>query len=1147
MIINKKKVWRARVGATCLVCMLTTLIGVAGACSNLDNSTSSSIDSPISISPLPDHYETYAVGETISIRSSVYNVNGESLMLYGTLLKGGETCASVTPETWEKNYVFTETGEYVLMWYYEKDGEITVVKNEELTVGYQPYFNISFASEYLTGDSVSLMAECIYEGYTFDTSVEVLSPYNELLSLSDMDLTFTESGKYKVSYSAKVGNETFTRDYWLTAVGRMQNYKDYIRPISGVQNVIPEFVAPDYIADYIDPNDPEGEAKATGGKGVLVEMDGTAAFRYRNIVDLNTFDETIDLVKFAVLGSDGYVDLNNLQINLIDAYDSSNTIAFHLQCVNNSQTQWVYANVLYKNVKYSRTDSGTMRIDSRYGRGTNILFKTDLLKTALQYDSFTGKGKGNNPLNADVGKATWGHFQINYANKEFYVYEGQYNSKVSKQKQALIVDLDDTNQVGAYNEWQGFTTGEVYIEISVVGQGSRTGVILQEIAGEKLYENNDNDMGASAWFEEEKNGMLPSGETGTFYPFATVAYTLDTIDGKILMPEYKVVGLKREIFEGLKYTDVAFNQNGFTPTQKGRYFVTYQLQDQDGNVSKQTECFDVVDDLGEMSVQFSQELPTSFMVGQYFTVPKLIKKGFSHLSNTQESIIYNGVEYASRTYEKILLDKAGTIVFKCSYKDFLGREYVYEKEYSVTLSEKPVTNMLGVLPSYVVKGSKIVLPAMSAINYGKEATAGKSNAEWKLIVDGQEINTKERMVEVAKNHGETMLVEYKIGEETKYSYEIKVVEAKYLHDRFYPVSGDVKATAEKYCINLTATEDSVVDYINALILDDSTYTIPLTFTFTEMQTTTFESVDVYYEDYKNPEACIFIRLINENGEIKAQINGEGQKYSIELENGRYRFAYRLEEKKFTFATKETVDTTADGKDFGGFASKLLKVRFVFNGITAQTQLNVYEISSLTFISAYEKDNETLKEYVDKSKPLLVSEKTYRDNSMEFGSEMFIPAIEARTPLTGLMPARITVTSPSGKTIVNNQNAYNDQSFTLNEFGDYKIIYKVEVPRGTETTIYNFRVYPKDRPQITLSKDLQGTYKVGAKIVVPLINVSGATDYEVSCYIVKPDYSREKVEIGKEITLTQYGTYRFEVVIIDEFNTTYERWSFKVEV
>lgn len=1149
---TRRKIWETALSVLCAACMGTAFLGALGACSDEGETPPPTTSDPTEkpVSALPEYYETYAVGETVSIRSYEYSVNGESVMLCGALIKDGATYASVTPEAPESDYAFKEAGEYTLVWYYVKDGVQKIVKNEELTVGNQPYFNVVFASEYLTGETISLTAECIYEARSFDASVEVLSPYNEAVALSDMALTFSENGTYKVTYSAKLGNETFTRDYWLTAVGRAQYYADYINPVSGVQSVTGEVTAPDYIADYIDPADPDGEAKATGGKGVLVEMDGQGAFRYRNIVDLNTLDKSTDIVKLAVLGSDGYDVLTNLEIKLIDVYDNDNTVSFHLQKVQNKSVtgtaEWVYANVLYKNVKYSINANGGMYVNSRYGKGMNVMFSTDLLTTDLSYNAETGKGSGNGAQNGDVAKATWGHFQIDYANRQFYVYTGQYNSKQSAKAQTLIVDLDEPDQVGTDNEWQGFTTGEAYIEISVSAQGSKTGVILQEIAGEKLYSDNENDGAPSAFFAEKTDGMLPTGETDTFYPFAAPAYSLDIIDGKVLQPEYEVVGLKREIIPGLKYKEVDFAEKGFTPAQEGRYFVTYRLRDRDGNVSEQTEYFDIVNDLGEMSLQCSYELPTAFTVGEYFTVPKLIKQGFSYLSEASESVSYNGAEYASRTYERIFLDKAGTITFKCAYKDFLGREYTYERSYPVTVSEKPITNMLGTVPKYAIKGKTIVLPDMTAIDYNKETTGGKSNAEWKLLVDGQSIDTTERSVKITKNHGETTSVEYVVGNETAYSYEIKVVEANYLGDRFYPTSGDAQSITKKDCVSLTATTDSTVDYVNALILDETTYTIPLTFTLTEAQTGAFESVDLYYEDYENAEACVFVRITKDGNVVYAQINGEGERYPVTKTNGTYNFAYTIATNTFTFATKEVVDTTAAGKDFSGFASKLVNVRFVFNGVEAETQLNVYALSSLTFISTYESDGVTIKKYVDKSRPALVSETTYRDNSMGLGSTMFIPAIEARTALSGLVTARITVTSPSGKNVIKNQNAYNDQSFTLDEYGDYKITYTVPMGLGTEEIVYNFRVYPKELPTITLSKALQATYKGGTKLTIPALQVDGATEYEAKVYLVKPDYSREKVEAGKEIALTQYGTYRLEAVVTDEFNTTYESWTFKVE-
>ena len=695
----KKNTKRILLIALCLSLLLSVFAFVG--CKDRGGDINTDGENNVIVSTLPEYFETYAVGETIYIENSNVKVNGKTYLLYGVLIKDGNIYTTLTPEQSFVTYRFEESGKYSVLYYYVDNGVQYIVKNVDFTVGVQPYFNIAFKSEYLVNETIALTADCVYEAAKFSSSVKAVSPYGEELDVSKLQLALNDNGIYKVTYSAQIEEDLFVREYSFNVTGRAKYYKDYILPISGVTNTVDDYVAPDYVSDYVDLPEQDG----TGGKGVLVEMEGRGSFRFRNTIDLSEADKNTDLIKFAILGADGYDQLTGMKVKLVDVYDADNTVYFDLSAVDNipnpeiensKAVQWVYAKVNYKGTFYSYDwGSGAMEINSRYGTGTNLLFNVGLLESdAIEV--------GNNPQ--AVGKVTWGHFQFDYENKGFYVTVGQYNSKFSKKRQMLVADLDDPNVVGADNLWSGFTTGEVYLEVEVTGTGTKTGLIIQEIAGEKLYKDNDNDKAPTVRFNELVDGKLPIGVVDKFYPFADVSYSIDVIDGKVDHPEYRVISLQKEILPYVKYVDVEYEKNGFTPKSSGKYVVTYRTYDQDGNYTDDKFIFEVKESLGNLGIEYSYDLPEKFDVGTYFTVPELHKKGFSYLSTCKESIVYNGNEYAGKQNEKVFLDKSGEIKVKCEYVDFLGTEYQYEKVYSVSVSNSPITQIIGALPEYVMKG-----------------------------------------------------------------------------------------------------------------------------------------------------------------------------------------------------------------------------------------------------------------------------------------------------------------------------------------------------------------------------------------------------------------------------------------------------------
>ena len=931
---------------------------------------------------------------------------------------------------------------------------------------------------------------------------------------TEESLSLSECGIYEVTYSADISGISFSRTYFVSVTGKADTFKDYILPVMGVTGVTENVETPDYAVD---------------GAGLRVETEGFGSFRFNNVIDLNSLALNQNLISIMPLGDGGYSPLRNLTVKLIDAYNPNNVISYVLAPVYSwayAEVEWSYCKIQYKDTQYAvRTDgNGDMFINGIYGAGTSVAFNGELLK--LQH----GGGQY-------YGRAPWFLCQVDYADKAFYTYGGRYEDRV----QRLVLDLDQPKQVGYGNEWSGFTTGEVYLQVELTGTGSICGCLIQEIAGEKMYGEMNSQTGLGMYFDVENAGVFPVGQVGTYYPFPKVWYSVDTFDGRTYNPEYEIISIEREIVPEVKYERVSLESNGFTPEKAGDYIITYSTKDQQGNIGTRKIVVNVKQSLGETGVDFG--IDDAYYVGNYFTVPEIKPQGLSYLLKENVSITYDGQEYSTRVGEEVFLSSAGQIKIKCEYEDYLGQTYSAEKIAEVTVSDKPIVTLLGVVPKYSIKGRTIVLPAISAVNYSSE---NERNSAWTLWVDGQSVDTIERKITVDKNHGEKVSVEYKVGDEIVYQSFITVVEANYLGDRFYVTDGQV--SVENSNLGVVIKSDGVgnVDYINPIIVNDSVETMPLLVgKASDRELNGY--LDIYYEDYLYPEIKFFVRVTYQNNAFYAKINGQGTAFLMQeasdLEDA-YSLEYNMQYNSFEFENRLVVKTDVFGKEFNGFPSNRINVSFVFGGTDGKTGVIIRRLSSINLVSTYK--NGVIQKYTDRMKPQLVSEGSYLENSFEYGTTVYLPAMEARNVLSGLTTATVKVTAPSGTIVVEESNAYNAQSFVIEEYGEYMITYKTPFLTTTQTINNVFRVFQEKIPEVDIKGSLKQVYKVGETLTVPDVTVVDNTgEYSLEIFIARPDGSTEKVKVGDKFKLETAGYHKLKVMVIDQHNIIFRSWEFVV--
>ena len=1050
------------------------------------------------------YFNTYGIGETISIKRIEAERNGTSVQLSAYLQKDEQVVAELSTGDSFTNYVFERKGKYELIYFAANDGSNEIVKTYSFTVNKQPYFKADFAPSYTVGSVIDVNKKCFYDLQSVSSSVTVTDPRGKVGKVSGA-FSATETGFYEVEFSANIAGISFSRTYLLDVREKPTSYTDYFQPVSGVSEIRGDVSAPAY---------------AKAGTGVAIYSTASeCVFQYANVIDLNALTENDQLISLLPLAGDGITAMSDFSVRLIDVYDSSNVIEYYVYSDFNPSLydqEWTYASIVYKGKYYAVRSDGSF-VKSKWGAVMSVHIHADVL------DEHMG-GNG-------YGKAEWFCAQTDYANKSFHVNAGiRYNTKKSQ----FLMDLSNPEYLGFGNEWQGFTTGEVYLQVKMKNSSGTSGMIVSEVAGEAMSGEFSKDrMPAGYFLDCEEKGQLPNAIVGLDYRVPEVSYYVDALEGKVYAPDYSAK-LYKEIFSPMLVEEIPLESGddskySFTPTEKGQYKLVYTVKDQAGNEyakeyrftvePKKAPCVDV-------------EIPNKLYVGQYLTIPQINVLHMSQLTYKKESIVYDGKEYCEKAGDVILLEKAGEIKVRCQYKDYLGQELKLEKIYEVLESDKPIINIDGNLPKYVLKGKSLVLPDFSAVTY-QDGASVENTASRKITVDGKAIDLTDRKIEITQAHNHVIKVVYSALEASQ-TFEIRVIDAKYLSDRFYAASGELTAVENgKRNVKLSFEEDVRVDFVNAIHVPENA-DLGFGFSLTEFN---FKYVDIGFTDFVNSEKQVFIRVTEEKGELYAQLNATGNKVVLtpSSEDGlEYRIIYNS---VFgAFSPLFTIEEYASGHKFDLFPSGLIYLTFDFVGVSKPSSVQMLEIGGNKLLSFFNSKGE-IEEYEDYAPPRLIREKTVYDLDLTYGNVITLPKVMATSVFSGFTWAEVTVTSPSGKVLVNQANAYNENDIRLEEYGAYTIAYKVGYLKSSQTITEIFNVRKESPVEIAFKEGIKDTVKVGDSLVISELKITGMeADCETKIYLISPDFALKEVNVNDQITFGKRGIYKIIVMTSDKYNT-----------
>ncbi len=1058
--------------------------------------------------------ESYIVGNTVIIPA--YTAASEI-----SLLRDGAMPVSATISIENRIIRYIEDASI--------DTEILLSENGAYTVSYntQNAFGLTFSQKVFSFDVIDypiiVLEEkevfvqrgtnynipknvCEYLNSTYDTQVCVYAPDGTVVEQNnESQVTLSQAGEYTVVYSCEIEGMTAENRLTVHSVDKAQSLlqADHV-------TMQENFVLPNYAVD-------------AGETGLFISTDSEATVAFKNTIDLNELTKDDILLQFLTYSNDAYGKFS-MRITLTDAEDPSNKVILTIQ-PHGSMWQYSYIHVNYDGRTLARSTErgGTIMNLSGFGALMNVSF---------------GAGAGHTNVNQFT-------LRFDYAEKAIYM-----DPHYAVQTQWLLLDLDDSGNVGAGKEWQGFVSGKISMTMEFYSlKSSNAGIILTEVAGQSFSGKYVDDTTAPVFYFaqteiltiDDATQVLPNGEKGKSYALPT-ATAYDLIDGAVDV--VYTLKLNNDVIE-------IFPDNRVTFEQSGTYTYTVSATDKLGNVNTREFSIDVVDQIDLLAFTLEAYDVDEVKVGQYFTLPKINVQGGSGEVILEKIYFYNGEEVELDALGRVYLTNAGTIKIVVSGVDYLGTATQGDTEFviEVKATTVPILSVSSV-PTTFFSGKTYTISDFTAL---QSSTGGAlEECPYKAIkADGVVIyeygtavaeGVSGSLIYLPTKTEGTVVLEYLAGSSAdnvliSESYEIPVTNLQYVSDLLSVYDYDDTCTGntlESVDRNINGTYykftgNKGLRLVNVAVADG------LMFSFSAQEENE-QSIVIRLKDSMNAEQSIYITLQIIDGAAYMSVNGgnllnvQGSFASIEQY---FNFGISVASKCIvdeTYSALALITTYQNGNSFEGFDSGLVEVSLELHSESNDAcGINIFQIGNQSF-SVLSMSTE----FKDSLGPQIVLNGEIDTFISAVGTQVTLPSAIASDIATGKCDVTMTVTKNGFPIDGLSTVPATGYAFTYSEIATYSIVYTAKDANGRiTTTVYIVNIRDVTSPEIVVSGKISTEYSVGDKLSVPTVTATDdAGEAEVVLYLCQPDGKVVTLKQGTKVEFDCAGEYRLVIYAKD---------------
>ena len=1022
----------------------------------------------------------------VSICGNIYRTDGAPAVgefeEYRLNVKSGDTVLASFKHDEEFAYTFLQGGQYQLQYVYENvfgqvcSFERTInVANKKVFIGVQ--------EQAMLGDTVDVETiQGYFIGQSYPVTAKFISPSNvETVLEGKGQYTYAEKGIYTLQLSCAFGG----------SVDVMKNYQ------VTVKTGLTSFVADKEYCTV------EGEyqkySNVEGTNGDYYVMTGSSAsFSYNGVVDLRKVGKNNSLFSMLTNVQMGE-GVTSVSVTLTDAYDA--TRAFTVSYTRNSNlrgapTGGSYDNVIVK-VSYG---SVTTAFNNYYPlSGGSVSWDTSMHTLWRSTEFSVNNHTKIHPLN----------FSYDMETNTVYSY-GNYRwvERPDGNKQGVdwyeILNMSDSSLP---QQFEGFTTGEVYMRVDVRGMGDFALLGLGgkgNTVGVNSYKNNDGILLGVT-------DLTMQGVIGTAYPIpeATVSpYMQSNASMQLLSPDEQPIAV----------------ENGqFIPTQTGEYTLLYSAINAFGFEVERKAIITVLSQKQEIEIEYDLPNLTS---AEIFEIPSPSVSG-GH-GDIHYTLWLDGKPV--QVGEKVKVGSTFDLTVRA--QDSLG--FATERTFSAIVDVNVLEHEIN-FPRVANCGEIFAIPTAKIYSYQAEdwveyaVYVGEDKVEGDYVLPATPCN----LPFTYKVNGETVasfiLQVRKKGGITSVGDFVCFNGQTEMNDggtTFYVKEGQIISFPYAVSANNLAMEFALFDDTEEKKFDKITYLLTAR---------NGQQLKVSIDGLLSDTKMIYVNdvytgktLLGAKGSVTLEGNGKRHYTKFALKYDDVYGGLLLDSKPLC-----KIDTDLQGVMFDGFGGGAYVDVYIEELVSQNAELLLIKLSnqilsSTAFVSG------------DIVGPELYSDGCAASKVVEKGYTLSVNSLQAYDVISGEAAITVTLIGPNRQTIWAACSPKDTESVVLNEYGLYKLSI-VATDKNSRKTNREYTYTVEDTEAPNLQVDNVQAQKVSLNNKVAISNATAKDNHSavtITVYIFKPNGQVCLLASGTAIqdityTVKSTGSYIVRYIATDD--------------
>jgi hypothetical protein len=898
----------------------------------------------------------------------------------------------------------------------------------------------------------------------------------------------------------------------------------------------------------------------TDRTGLNVSLARGDVFRFNDVINLNDSSQLAAALEFTFAPQEsGKWDARNVYITFRDVYDPDNKVDIWMR-MGAGGSSWYYMVARANDQFWTGYDySGSVPV-MRINHG---LFGTLLFYTS--YNDFTM----NDAVIEDHLKKQYVRFWYDEETKQMYLGFPMPNltTKTTYPAVVPITDFDDTEY--QMNPWDGFTTGEVTVEITCENNEPDTADFVFTRIGDKdlTRQTVDDTQGPSIVIDAGEFGVahMPNGSAGYSYPvFPAVAADVYSggsveVQTRVFYAYSRASGIYNTLDGTYAYEIDISNGKFFTP-RLGYYAICYRACDYYGNITERVVGITVQghESAAEMDTLSISTPQTSASAGDFVSLPEILSYGGgTGVLAAGYEVKLNGqavtVQGNAVQGWKFLPETAGEYVVTAYAEDLIGNRAAQTYAVSVAAPTAPSFDTSVSLPKYFLVAADYILPSFTATDYINNKAPVTATI---TVIDGAGTrNLTGAPVRFTPDSNGNAVIRYTAGGNYK-EYTIPVLSVKngsaLVLANYFVTSGEVVVSPKANGMSVLADGAGSAEFARDIIADGFEVRAMVNPAKNKFGKLSFYLTDMY--DLSVSVKVSFLKSAGTAG-CEVYVNDAPAGYSLPVANFSNNQALSVSYSATTNRVSAgggaglPVKSTIFGAAFNGFPSGRVYVRTALENVSEQSEV---------YLTRFNNQNLNSDILTDMVAPAVKIIGDYGLLARSVGSEVETLPVLVGDILDPYVSATVSVqyvlsegdeivsqeylVSTDGITL-NGVNALSGYRFRADKFGEYVITYAAADSSGKTNVISTkLMVLDEEAPVIKLDGKKPETANRG-EVTIPPVSASDNSGKPVSIYTIAvgPDSKTIYVVNGK-FEAKYSGVYTVIISAIDaNGNTAIERF------